>query len=192
LIGVDDLQAAAPRLVSVWALLYRLDNPRAAAVPLYPVSASSVSEALPAATDLSLHFSLTGKRQLSPAFLGALQDFKFDWTGYVIMDHIGSSRLVDWMQGIEIQDMPLDGGGAVATLVDPLGDPIAALASQKQLGESLCRRFSTIDPDSNWLALTTDLIPQHMTTNLEIEALRSDWKALVSLASPFSCELVTE
>jgi len=192
LIGVDDLLGAAPRLVSLWVLLYRLDTPRAAAIPLYPLPVSGGNSSFLAETDLSAHFSLTEQHQLNPAFLGALQDFKFAWTGYVMIDQTGSARLIDWMEGIEIQNTTMDGTSAVSTLVDPGVDAGAALASQKQLGESLCQRFSTADPDSNWLALTTDLIPQHLITNLDIEALRADWKALVSSSAPLTCELIAE
>jgi len=192
LIGVNDLQDASPRLISLWVLLYRLDTPRAAVVPLYPPPVTGVHTALPVHTDLSVHFSLTDQRQLSSAFLGALQDFQFAWTGYVMMDQTGSARLIDWMKGIEIQDTTLDGMSAVATLVDPLVDASAALASQKQLGQSLCQRFSAVDPDSNWLALTTDLIPQHLNTNLDIESLRADWKTLVASSTPLSCEVLAD
>ncbi|HEX2979082.1 MAG TPA: hypothetical protein VHO48_02350 [Anaerolineaceae bacterium] len=186
LVGVDDLQAASPRLISLWVLFYRTDLSHVTVLPLYPNSDTARSQ------EISQAFTLTDERAPSDTFFSALKAERFQWTGYVLADQAATSQMIDWLQGVDLQGATLDGAGALASLVDPWADLPGALDSQRRLGEGLCAKVAQLPSDSGWLAQTAGLIPTHLRTDLGLEMVFADWGALKGAAAPLSCEFPTE
>jgi hypothetical protein len=188
-IVADDLQTPAPRLVSVWVVLYRPDLPLVTFLPLFPPNTITITADPP---DLAGAFALGADRSPSTSFIAALKSYHFDWNGYVLTDQLGLARTVDWLGGVFLSNNPADGATALASLVNPWEDPLGALQTQQKLLQSVCEKVSTLKPEANWLELAGTLMPQHLHTSLSLELAITDWKSLAGGSDPIRCDVPTQ
>lgn len=184
-IAADDLQSSEPRLVGVWLVLYRPDVPSISLLSLYPSQPSATSTQK---IDLAAAFSLTKEGAPSSSFFKALQDFHFNWNGYLLIDDTGVAAIIDWMQGITVDNQTIGGIEALNGLIRPWENTRLASETQRDYLMSACKRMAQLPADSNWTSLLTGLMPQHLRTDLSFDLILSDWKRLVSGPDPFSCE----
>ena len=183
LISVDDLLSDTPRLNSLWLAFYRLNLPRVTILPLYPANPGAELPGIASA------FQLTSSQEPDDRFIDTLHSYNINWDGYLLIDQSGTASLIDWLQGVQIEGIQLDGPSAVNSLIPPWEDEQAALLAQKRLGMGICSQLSTLPANMDWLNLTSQLIPQHLHTNLGLEMFIADWKALVGDPTPLTCEI---
>jgi hypothetical protein len=179
IIFVDDIQSSPARLAGLWTVFYRPDTPRLVVIPLYPVDASD---------DLAKEFSLTSDRLPNPAFLKAVQNYHFQWDGYIIADTITLPALVDEFQGISIQGKSMDGKAAADTLKMPWVEREEALSSEKSLGLALCDRIAGQTPEFDVKKFVASLPAQHIQIEFNLDQLSQDWHELASKQSHIQCE----
>jgi hypothetical protein len=189
LIVADDMQAATPRLVSVWVVLYRPDIPLMSFLPIYPHNTLTSPSKPP---DLAGIFSLNPDQTPSGLFANALRSYRFEWTGYIMTDEMALAKTVNWLQGIQLSSNTANGDAAIASLINPWEDPLGALKSQQNLLEALCVKVATLTPEANWLELAGTLLPQHLHTSLSLEQAIKDWKQLASGTDPIHCDIPIE
>jgi hypothetical protein len=185
-IVADDLSISSPHLEAVWLALYRPDLSKVTLIPLYPTTTTLAGTPAP---DLSGAFSLTSDKKPSKGFYKALTAFHVQWNGYLLFDRSALSLAIDWMQGIQLNDSQVTGPAALASLTQPAEDRQNALTSQKRLLGAICQRTSSLPMEANWVGLADSLKSAHLSTDLQIQQLVSDWKAMMSAASPFSCDV---
>lgn len=188
-VAVDDLQRTSPRLIAVWLILYRPDLSKVSLLPLYPSGAPAPGGSNP---DLANTFSLNSDHSFGIAFQTALGAYQVRWNGVLLTDETGISTTVDWMRGVELQNQQITGENALASLVMPWSDLQAALLSQESLTNGICNRAGQLPAEANWIGLANSLTPSHFYTDLSLDLLFSDWKALVSGSQPLSCEIPTQ
>lgn len=186
LIFVDDLTLANPRLEALWLTVYRPDLLKFTLLPLYPNPSGAEN---PAAPDLSKSFLLTDDRKPANSFNQALSTYRFDWNGYVIFDRSSLRDTVDWMQGIQLGGKTVTGSAALSSLIPADEDPAAAVRSQQRLIEAVCLRTSHLPIEANWIGLAASFGAAHLSTNLSMDTLISDWKTMMSGASAYTCEV---
>ncbi len=182
----DNLQSNAPRLIGVWFALYRPDLPKVTLIPLYPPNPANRASA---GLDLSSSFKLTKEKTPDQEFVTAMKGFHAQWNGYILTDLEGVSRTVDWMQGIETSQGKMDGATAFTILTQSWDDPSGALQGQVLLLSGACASIAKLSIEANWSGLAGALSPDHMRTDLPLDMMITDWKALVSASDPLSCEI---
>lgn len=181
-VTADDLQSPTPNLVGVWLVLYRLDLAQISLLPLYPTSQYS------GGTDLATAFSLTADHALSPSFVDALKTLNFEWNGYILGDEAALARLIDWINGIDVDGNSVNGSTVLAGLVNPWEDNQGSLDNQKQILQSLCAKTASLPVATDWTALATELTPRHLHTDLNLQLIVADWKDLLSSSSGYTCD----
>lgn len=187
LILVDDLGASRPSLNAAWLALYRPDLPKVTFLPLYPASPSLAGTEVP---DLAASFSLAKNLSPSTSFLKALGVYKVEWNGYLLADRYGLSQSIDWMEGIDMDGSRISGQTALGTLLHPAGNSTGAADNQKHLLNAICQRTSQLPLEANWVGLAKSLQGKHINTDLGIDTLVSDWKAMMSASTPFACSIL--
>jgi hypothetical protein len=184
-IVADDLSQPNPALESVWLALYRPDLPKLTFLPLFPESPAGDT---PSSPDLAGAFSLE-KKQPSASFMKKLAAYQVHWNGYLLTDEFTVAQSIDWMQGIELSGSQISGQTAMDTLVSPALDRTAALTSQKTLVGALCKRISHLPLEANWVGLANTFSGSHLQTNLQVETLVADWKAMMTAPNSYICDI---
>ena len=196
-IGVDNLDEsslaalqAAPRLESVWLVLYSIDRPQVILLPIYPSPAQGSSSSddkervnLPS---LSAAFSLSADRTPSPSFLQSLESKDIWWNHYVLLDRLTLSRLAEFTGASETL-------GGQSTLVKPAQaseEPKGGLEGQARFARDLCRRSASLASTFD-LAPLLSLFPNHLITDLDLNQAVQLAHSLLSGAGGFSCEFPT-
>ncbi len=185
-IVADDLSHPEPGLEAVWLALYRPDLPKVTLLPLFPGSPST-GEASP--SDLAGAFTLDQNKKPSAKFFQAISPYHVQWNGYLLTDLFAVSQSIDWMQGIDLTGSPIAGPAALASLTSPSLDSAAALASQKALFGAICQRTGRLPLEANWIGLADTFSGAHLQTNIPVETLVADWKAMMTASTPFTCDL---
>jgi hypothetical protein len=184
IIGIDHLQAPAPRLESLWLVMTLPDSPRLTLMPLFPFPDSASGQgAAPA-----YQFGLDADGRPDPAFLASLQTDGLWWSGYLLVDEIALIELVEFVNDTDIQnDSPLNGVLAVTGLPTPDEDARQALDGHIALAAELCRRTTRLSPAVD-LAPLLALFPGHARTDLAPGDLAAAWKEMRSRGSGLACE----
>jgi hypothetical protein len=185
-IVADNLSNPAPGLEAVWLALYRPDLPKLTLLPLFPESPSTTTANPP---DLAAAFTLDKNHKPSAGFYQALSRFHVQWNGFLLTDLAAVSQSIDWMQGIELGGSQVTGPAALASLTSPSMDRTAALSSQKALLGAVCQRSGHLPLEANWIGLANTFSGSHLQTNIPVETLVADWKAMMSASTPFACDL---
>lgn len=186
IIVADDLSQSGPHLEAAWLALYRPDLTKVTLLPLYPTTTTLAGTPAP---DLSGAFSITADKKPSNDFYKALNAYHVQWNGYLLVDRPALSETVDWMQGIQLNGSQVSGAAALSSLTAPSEDRANSLASQKNLVGALCQRTASLPVEANWVGLADSMKNSHLSTDLQVPQLVSDWKAMMSAETPFSCDI---
>lgn len=186
-LGVDDLGAASPRLVAVWQATFNAENQD---LLLYGEPVDREVCNVQSATLREL-FSWDAGSGLRPEFLAAFGSNPPE--AYVVADEFAFTRLIDELEGLELNGAELNGDQVVAVLRTLYGNPVGALTSQEQFLIALSQRAAGIESSINLNSLT-DLMPEHafssvppqelLTIYLRLQPL--DGSSVLVFASPAS------
>lgn len=171
IVQVDQLDAAQPRLVSVWfvSLFFPKENaPTVTIAQLFsPISTGSRSRSL------EKNFSLTPEGEPSPRFWRAVQGFKIQWESYFVIDALSMQHILEWVNG------PGDYPGSL----NNLGDTKAMMDKTCQ---SLAELKTRDAPPFDW----TGLVPDHFRSNLHMEVGLLYWNRVVKSEPQANCQTI--
>jgi hypothetical protein len=175
-LGVDDLSAASPRLVAVWHATFSAEN-RDLLLYGEPVDRQVCNGQ---AATLQELFQWDPESGLRPEFLAA---FGSSSPGaYVVADEQAFTRLIDELEGLELDGTQLNGDQVIAVLRTLYGNPLGALTTQEQFLIALGQRAAEIESSVNLNSLT-DLIPTHAFSSVPPQELLTIYLRLQPLES---------
>jgi hypothetical protein len=162
ILGVDDLQNTAPLLHAIWLATFRPPGREVFMLGL-PLDADTGAE-----QPLRDLFRLSADEGLDPGFLAALEKIiPLHADVIVLLDRIGFAALVDYLGGIDLNDVRLDGSQVMAVMDLVAADPEASLSAQARILEAMTARAPLIGPSPDITPLL-DLIPQHAYLSCEL------------------------
>jgi hypothetical protein len=170
-IGVNNLTAAHPRMLSAWLIIYLNDKSHFMLLPLYPTQTPAAVTVQPEDT-LANQFAIGPDGGLSENFIQALQEREIWWTGYVIMDQKAIASLLDYASGKNY----IRGADMLDNLPDPDQDSMSALLEQARLARSLCLSTGQLTRDGLWqVSKFYSTIQEHVSTDIDVESALMDW-----------------
>jgi hypothetical protein len=140
---------------------------------------------------LAGNFNTTPTGDLDPAFNSLLLSFGFKYQGFVLLDDAGFIKWIDWLGGVNIDNNQLNGTQALNHTPKAWQDSVQALVQQKVIASAICTRLGQLPTDTNWFPLLTDLMPEHMLTNLTLTDSVSTWNQMETSPSHFNCKTVS-
>ena len=189
IIGVDDLGAPEPRLVSVWQATYSAQNGDLLLQGSPTDGLVCGAQAVP----MQHLFQWSPESGVSPEFLESFGDMP-----YVVVDESGFGALIDELEGFELNGAHLSGAQVIAVLRTLYGNPPGSLATQEQFVIALSSRAAAgiEGVDLNRLL---ELIPDHAYTSVAPQELLTTYLRLQPLKpgsilvwapndGPYSCD----
>jgi hypothetical protein len=176
IIHVDDLDAKAPQLISVWSV-FSIANEETyiTMTPLYPATVPD-----PAASMLASSFDLNGRKKPVKDFLKALQAYQVVWDGYIVVDQQGMKDMYQWLAGNH--NVNLIGQGS--------NDPVLILQEESLLLTGICYGLNQTGPapdeSAQWEALS-----DHLKTDLSIRRIIPYWRQMNRSQSPHVCNILS-
>jgi hypothetical protein len=157
ILGVDQLRGSRPTLRAVWFATYRLPAKGIFLMGL------PVDQPTGGATSAPLHslFAWSPDQGVDPGFLRALESFvALSPDVVLILDEVAFAALVDYLGGVELSGVQLDGQEVIAFLDLIARDPAASLQAQASILEPLSQQAPRIG-DTLDLTPLTELMPEH-------------------------------
>lgn len=185
-VGVDNLNAAAPVVKSIWMLFYIPSSPGLTLAPVFPAMTNDQTQADGA---LAAAFSMNADGSPSTRFATALIDRDIRWNHYAILDQAGLAALIDALGGVDLGPSRLGGQDVVSYLGAMETDVATNLESQAALIKSLCVIPGRPEVRIDILALF-DLLNNHVHTNMSPGWIATDWQSL-GLAGGQLCKFPT-
>ena len=165
ILGVDSLQAEDPKLVAIWEASFLLDQ-REVFVLGYPPDKRVCA---PDSRRLNELFQWSGDRGVHPEFLATFDGQELLTPQVVIVaDEVAFSWLIDWRQGIELDDAKLNGQQSLAVLRPLYGNPAGALAIQEAFVLSLKDKVPSLG-EGTPLDEIAALMPDHLYMSHSIQ-----------------------
>jgi hypothetical protein len=175
IIQVDQLDAQAPRLVSVWfiSLFFMDDHPSTLTfAQLYaPYLQNDV------ARNMEKTFSLTHEGDPSNRFWSVIRDQNIALEGYFLVDQVSTQRLLEWLSGPADYTTTFFDPAGTQTLVEQTCRSVVSLADQ---GEKVSR------PGFDW----TGLAPEHFRSNVRMEIALAYWNRITVGDQVGRCEVI--
>jgi len=195
LIGVDHLGSPSPTLESIWLVLYIQDLPQITWMPIYPEITTRGKHVL-IQTDSSLKesFQLLPDSLLPQGFQQALRAKHIHWDNLIILDQSAMAGVIDTLGGLERLTSQLaegdvvDGLHSIAILQPANIDSQAALLSQANLIQQLCRTSPQEHINLTRLQNLLKTMSSHLVTDLEPEQVISDMSSMLLYGGGFTCE----
>jgi hypothetical protein len=186
-IQVDDLTNPSSQLIATWLIMYFPDNPKITWLLVYPPAPANQQ---PQYRELGKSFTITPEGLPGNAYISALQSFGVQFNGIIITDTLGIAKTIDWLKGINMGDGNKDGTTVSNRLIPPWQNMNSANQWQTKVFQGVCQKAEQLTLDNNWLQLMIDLAPSHFHTDLGMEQLVNDWKALMTLPETPKCEII--
>ena len=169
IIHVDDLQSPSPKLVSIWGLILYFPEPKVILQPLYPLD-------IEGNVDLGNRFSLSDKKAPNQVFMKFLaDDNNITWDNYLVFDQQGLRDMGMWAFG-----------GDPLQVDDPT---LSSLELEKVYFNQLCGALEAQGSQFLVGAAWTDIIPDHMHSNIELDSMLADWTKLTRGSNPMDCQV---
>jgi hypothetical protein len=132
-------------------------------------------------------FNLTSDGQPDGELVSSLQKKRIWWNGYLLIDEIGMTEMIDFVGGVKTGGHLLTGAQAVASLPPSEENASTALEKQTDLLQSLCRRTELLTPAVD-LRSILNLIPDHLQTDLDVFKVIREWRDLANGSQSIRCE----
>jgi anionic cell wall polymer biosynthesis LytR-Cps2A-Psr (LCP) family protein len=177
LIGTSNMHSTNPSLESAWLVTYFPSDTLVRLLPIHPSGKQVVSdfESL-----LSQSFSIekiNGTFTLGQEFITVLEKHNYWWSGYIIFDDQALLKIVDAVDGIDMQGQILMGEQFLAEYHNTLNLPLEAYELSVSVLQSTCRKISALSGYNN-LSQLASLIPDHLSTDMDLSQILADWQSL--------------
>ncbi len=195
LIGVDHLGSPSPTLESIWLVLYIQDMPQITWMPIYPeITTRGRSVQIQTDTSLKENFQIIPDSLLPQGFHQALRAKHIRWDNMIILDQSAVAGVIDTLGGLErLTSLPaegdvVDGLHSIAILQPADEDSQAALLSQANLIQQLCRTSPQSHINLTRLHALLKTMSNHLITDLDPEQVIADMNSMLLYGGGFTCE----
>jgi hypothetical protein len=192
-IGVDDLEAQAPRLESAWLVLYIAQTPHFTLMQIYPGKTSGSGDAGSPGVDLASLFQSDPQGSPGPDFFSELKARGLWWSGYIILDRLALAEAIDLiaeLSGAGVEQVLSPGSAAVARVPFAWHDPQGAYQGQVELIQKLCTAALNLHPDHlGKLEGYFLLFDRHIMSDIGREQLAAEMVGMLVHDSRITCEL---
>jgi len=156
-LGVDSLESPAPSLLAIWLASFRLPGHDIFLLGV-PIDLPSGDRGRDTIADI---FRWSPEQGPDPAFLSALHlAAPLEPSAIVCLDREGFIALVDYLGGLDLNSVRVDGAQTMAVLDILDDDPGSSLATQARLLEAMSLRAPMIGSTPDLTSLL-NLIPMH-------------------------------
>lgn len=183
LIGIDQIDATEPRLISAWLIIYAPTYQPFTFVNIYPSGAPGEASG---SNTLAKTFRLTKDHHLDANFLKVLADRNIWWSGYIVLDEVATAKTIEYIGNIENTPHPINGQNVVKGLPHPWENAQAALIGQAGLLQDICWKVFQLSQFPNLNELYNQ-VNGHLITDLDIKLVIDEWQSL-ALSSSRSCQ----
>ena len=193
LIGVDDLEALAPRLESAWLVLYLAQTPHFTLMQIYPGKTPGAGEAGSPGADLASLFQSDSQGSPGPDFFSELKARGLWWSGYIILDRRALAEAVDLvtdLSGADVDQAFSPGSAEVARVPFAWHDPQGSYQGQIELIQKLCTAALNLHPDH--IGKLEDyflLFDRHIMSDIGREQLAAEMVGMLVHNNRITCEL---
>jgi len=187
-IGVDNLEAPAPRLESVWLILYLTETPIFTLMPLYPSVLTETGQPPQEDRLLAENFGLEANGLPVETFLATLKEWGIWWSAYILLDE---AAMVQGMGLVAQMDagLRLEGEQLFTDIPSPWEDFNAAYKGQTWLVQRLCASATLRQAKDIDLSPFFNLIPHHLRTDLNAPQIAAEWLDFMAHGGGIRCEL---
>ncbi|HPH96141.1 MAG TPA: hypothetical protein PK613_09715 [Anaerolineaceae bacterium] len=176
----------APQLQTLSLALFSRQNPGITVVLLYPPQNGQKTDG---ASRLQSSFSLLPEGIISPAFADALKQQKISYDGYIIIDNEGIRQWIDLFNGLPIAGSVQNGNDILSQWNTNSASPEGVSAWHQLVAKGFCDRLPDLDQNAGWFKFYYTLFPDHLHTNISLEAFISDTQALNAFSSSITCNV---
>lgn len=190
LISTTSINTPRPHLESIWLATYFASDTTIRLLPIFPTGKPQAAD-FEQRLDISFNVEQgNGERVLAQDFLDVLKNDNYWWSGYIVVDEVALTRMLNLMGGIELYGRTLSGEQTVNDLSNTsVGSP-AAYSSQVAVLQSACRKFQEMPANVDTLQLIT-LLSNHIYTDLDSNQLQSEMQSLFSNQRKPTCRFPT-
>lgn len=197
IIGIDRLEAAEPRLESIWLALYVPTSPKITLMPIYPsLTQNQTGYKTNQDAALARGFGLDDKHKPDLSFLKSLQDRGLWWNNFIVLDELAMVQVIDLTDPVgEKGEMDQEGAyqlNGIRTLADlplPWENPLAAVLSQAKLLADLCHEAPKVQSGTQVeTSIFSDQLSHHLVTDINPDQIRKDWSNMMGIGTGISCE----
>jgi hypothetical protein len=193
IIGVDDLEAPAPRLESAWLVLYFAQTPHFTLMQIYPGRISGSGDTDSSEVDLASLFQSDPQGSPGPGFFTELKARGLWWSGYIVMDRLALAEAIELianLSGVGGDQELLPGSSAIARVPFAWHDPQGAYRGQVELIQKLCTATVHLNPDH--IGKLEDLFllfERHIMSDIGREQLAAEMIGMLVHENRITCEL---
>jgi hypothetical protein len=190
LIGVDDVQAKAPRLEGVWLVLYLSGTPHFTLMPIYPGVPAADGKVTSQDGALVKKFRSDPPGLPGPNFTAELKKRHLWWSGTILFDRQALTQIIDGVSTVE--GVTEDEGLLVSNVPNAWKSPQPAKREQGRLAQALCQVAAglTVD-DINQLDQLFLLFSQHILSDIPREQAAAEMVGLLAQGEGITCEFPT-
>jgi hypothetical protein len=190
LIGVDDLEAAKPRLEGAWLVLYLAQSPRFTFMPVYPGIPAEDGKVTSQDGALAKKFQSDPSGAPGPAFFSELKAKGLWWSGYFVVDRYALAEIVDLFNSIAGEDgATLTGSARVEVVPLTWKNPQRAKQEQARLARGLCSVAAHLSVDH--ISELDDLFllfSHHVLSDIDREQTAAELVGLLIQGGRVTCE----
>jgi hypothetical protein len=182
IIGISDTDSSQATLESVWLAAYSEVTQKMTFMPVFPALNNPDQN-----QTLSKAFSLEQGKP-SETFWNALRTTHLWWDGYVLSDRLATIKIVDLLDGINVNDMHLGGKDVVNNISSWRENPQLAIEKQGILLEGICDRVvkdNSLASISTWEVLFENPINSNFHTILQVAKWGSKFRENENLTCEF-------
>jgi len=189
LIGVDDLESPAPRLESVWLILYITQTPHFTLMPIYPNKPPKAGKPASPDSDLAKLFQGDPQGPPGPDFFSELKARGLWWSGYILIDRQALSEIIEKVSGLSTVGESEDPAQAVARVPFAGKDPQGAYLMQAEIAQDLCRAAANLNADHiSKIENLFLLYSRHIQSDIDREQAAAELVGMLVQGSSITCE----
>jgi len=183
IISVDDIDQEDAQLESIWLAAHAGNTSNITLIPVFP-STDDPTQNLTLAE--SFYFD---RDKPSKEFWDAMREINIWWKGYLISDITTSSKLIDFLGEIGINNQHLSGEQATGSVTSWKDDTTLAIQHQKIFFESICNRIAA-NPSTNLQAIR-ELFDREFRSNTQTKIFIAGWTTRAASNKKLTCTFPT-
>jgi hypothetical protein len=189
-ISTTSLTTSNPQLESIWLATYFSTDTVIRLLPIFPTRNQSKSDF---DDQLMQSFKLDKLDRipiLDHDFIDLLKKNNYWWSGYIVLDNVAMTKIINLLGGIDINGKILMGDQVVEEFPKVSDDPQDAFSSQAAILQSTCHKLQAIslNPDMSKLF---SLLPNHILTNLDSSQLQTEIQSVFADGRKPACRFPT-
>jgi hypothetical protein len=177
LISAKSINEPNPQLQGIWLVTYFSTGTTIQLLPIFPDGNKPSSDFVEQLIHSFNLDKLNGVRALNQDFINLLKNDNYWWSGYIVVDEVAMTRIINLIGGIDKNGKILKGDQVVEEFPNLLDNPQDSYSSQIVILQSACHKFLEISPNLDMPQLLS-LLPNHILTDLDSNQLQSEMQSM--------------